>query len=180
MKKSIKIWFWLIITLLVLVGSYLLLSREGMTTKENCYTNSNGYKVCVSNALTCVNTPDGGRYCSTNQGVTSCTQYKSCDECVNGMTKSSDSKCYWNKDSNKCGSFLDNGYASTCPIIPPADNKNSVPTPLPARLPTPLPTPLPTSVPVPVPANCSSLLLLEGPVYIDPSAIPKKYRDNAI
>ena len=176
MKKSIKIWFWLIITLLVLVGSYLLLSREGMTTEENCYTNSNGYKVCVSNALTCVNTPDGGRYCSTNQGVTSCTQYKSCDECVNGMTKSSDSKCYWNKDSNKCGSFLDNGYASTCPIIPPADDKKSDPVPATA------PVTAPATAPVtdPVPANCSSLLLLEGPVYIDPSAIPKKYRDNAI
>jgi hypothetical protein len=90
---------------------------------------------------------------------------------VNGMTKSSDSKCYWNKDSNKCGSFLDNGYASTCPIIPPAeDNKNSEDKNSEDK----------NSVPNPVPANCSSLLLLEGPVYIDPSAIPKKYRDNAI
>jgi hypothetical protein len=30
----------------------------------------------------------------------------------------------------------------------------------------------------PVPANCSSLIVLEGPVYIDPSAIPPKYRNN--
>jgi hypothetical protein len=176
MKKSIKIWFWLIITLLVLVGSYFLLSREGMTIEENCYTNSNGYKVCVSNAVTCVNTPDGGRYCSTNQGATSCTQYKSCDECVNGMTKKSTSKCYWNKDSNKCGSFLDNGYASTCPIIPPVDDKNSDPVPVT----DPVTAPVTDPVTDPVPANCSSLLLLEGPVYIDPSAIPKKYRDKAI
>lgn len=31
----------------------------------------------------------------------------------------------------------------------------------------------------PVAANCPSLILLEGPVYIDPSAIPKKYKTNS-
>lgn len=28
----------------------------------------------------------------------------------------------------------------------------------------------------PVPANCPSLILLEGPVYVDPSAIHRKYK----
>jgi hypothetical protein len=30
----------------------------------------------------------------------------------------------------------------------------------------------------PVPANCPSLILIEGPIYVDPSAIPPKYRNN--
>jgi len=178
MKKSNIIWFWLIITLLVLVGSYLILDREGLEMEENCYINSNGDKVCVSSAITCKNTSDGGKDCKNNDDVNSCSQYKNCDDCTK--------KCYWNDVDKKCGAFLDPGYSTKCdrPFIPPTTtnpitaNPTTATNPITTTNPINVTNPVTTTSPAsePAPSNCSSLILLDGPVFIDPSAIPKKYR----
>jgi hypothetical protein len=51
---------------------------------------------------------------TNNLQQTSCTQFYDCKSCVNGQVNSSSSPCYWNKSSNKCGSFSDPGYSRTC------------------------------------------------------------------
>lgn len=48
-------------------------------------------------------------------GQTSCTQFYSCSDCVNGSVTSSSSPCYWNNTKKVCGSFNDTGYSRTCP-----------------------------------------------------------------
>jgi hypothetical protein len=179
-----KIWFWLFIIALVIIGSYLILNQEAMSQEETCYTNSEGHKVCVSGSTRCTYFADGSAKCS--QGATSCTQYKKCNECVNGLVSRSNSKCYWNEKNGECGSFLDQGYSSKCSST---SDQNVKPEPSPSTSPStdsnprpfipPEANPVPSSDKEPVPANCSSLLLLEGPVYVDPSAIPKKYREKA-
>ena len=54
-------------------------------------------------------------------GATSCTQFTNCSQCVNGQVNGSSSKCYWNNQDNKCGSFKGAGYSRTCsePKPPP-------------------------------------------------------------
>ena len=46
--------------------------------------------------------------------VTSCTQFTSCTDCVKGQVNNTDSGCFWNPTCEKCGSFKDKGYFSTC------------------------------------------------------------------
>lgn len=63
------------------------------------------------------------------EGYTSCTQIKSCKECVSAGINDTSSPCYWNKDStgNRCSAFQDEGYKSTCDADaddPPEPDKN--------------------------------------------------------
>ena len=48
---------------------------------------------------------------------TSCTQFDSCSDCVNGHVNNSNSNCYWNRRKKICGSFRDKGYSRRCPNI---------------------------------------------------------------
>jgi hypothetical protein len=48
------------------------------------------------------------------EGYTSCSNFKSCDTCVNGKLSNSSSSCYWNKSRGQCGSWFDTGYSRTC------------------------------------------------------------------
>ena len=48
------------------------------------------------------------------EGVTSCTEYSNCKDCLSGKVDRSSSQCYWNPTKNMCGSFSGSGYGSSC------------------------------------------------------------------
>ncbi len=46
--------------------------------------------------------------------ATSCTQFKTCSECIDGVVSRTSEGCYWNPTCKKCGSFKDEGYSRSC------------------------------------------------------------------
>ena len=51
---------------------------------------------------------------STNATATSCTQFTTCSDCINGDVSRTNEGCYWNPTCKKCGSFQDEGYSRSC------------------------------------------------------------------
>jgi hypothetical protein len=51
---------------------------------------------------------------STNVTATSCTQFTTCSDCINGDVSRTNEGCYWNPTCKKCGSFQDEGYSRSC------------------------------------------------------------------
>ena len=195
-KLTSKTGFWLFITLIALIGIYFMLNREGMTEGsnfcdnpqpgQNCYKRTDGTCVCVSGKTSCSYYPDGSTKCK--QGATSCTQVKDCKTCVK-TSLAEDTHCWWNKREKKCGSWNDKGYSDTCSDDPgpnpgpdpgPKPGPDPGPGPNPGPRPGPGPNPGPKPGPEPVPSNCPSLILLDGPVYVNSSAIPREYREKLI
>lgn len=46
--------------------------------------------------------------------ATSCTQFKTCSDCIDGVVSRTSEGCYWNPTCKKCGSFKDEGYSRSC------------------------------------------------------------------
>jgi len=51
---------------------------------------------------------------SNNATATSCTQFTTCSDCINGDVSRTNEGCYWNPTCKKCGSFQDEGYSRSC------------------------------------------------------------------
>jgi hypothetical protein len=46
--------------------------------------------------------------------ATSCAQFATCSDCINGKVSGTSEGCYWNPTCKKCGSFKDEGYSRSC------------------------------------------------------------------
>ena len=46
--------------------------------------------------------------------ATSCTQFTTCSDCIDGVVSRTSEGCYWNPTCKKCGSFKDEGYSRSC------------------------------------------------------------------
>jgi hypothetical protein len=108
-----KNWLWILIVLLLIIGSYFALNKEGMSLESVCYNReSDGAKICTKGDSSCTYFPDGTSKCT--QGKRVCSQFTNCDECTDTNNKPLGGRCFWNPTKSICGSRLEKGFLPSC------------------------------------------------------------------
>lgn len=108
-----KNWLYILIVLLLIIGSYFALNKEGMSLERICYNReSDGAKICVKGDSSCTYFPDGTSKCT--QGKRVCSQFTNCSECTDTNNKPLGGRCFWNPSKNTCGSRLEKGFTPLC------------------------------------------------------------------
>jgi hypothetical protein len=127
--------FWILIVFILIIGSYFVINKEGMSLERLCYNReSDGAKICIKGDSSCTYFPDGTSKCT--QGKRDCSEFTNCSDCTDKNNKGG--SCYWNPFKSVCGSSLEKGFSPFCKN--PYQNNNKMQTPLYVPIITLLPT----------------------------------------